>query len=64
MQFNGEKEMRRKKQVTVIEAILAFKKNMQKICNDPKSGVTSISISSPTLENNKEIVIAKKEVKK
>lgn len=56
--------MRRKKQVTVIEAILAFKKNMQKICNDPKSGVTSISISSPTLENNKEIVIAKKEVKK
>jgi hypothetical protein len=33
---------------------------MQKMCDNPKSGFTSISISSPTWNDGKEIIIAEK----
>jgi len=55
--------MKKKKPVTDIEAVLAFKKSMQKLCNNSKSGFTSISISSPTFNDGKEIVIAQKDKK-
>jgi len=52
--------MSKKKTITALEAVLKFKKSMQKICNDPTSGVTSISITSPSYNKGKEVIIAEK----
>jgi hypothetical protein len=44
----------------LIKAALKFQREMQRLVDSNKSGITSISISSSMFDNKQEIVIAKK----
>jgi hypothetical protein len=39
-----------------------FKKKMQRMVNDPKSGCTGISMSSPHVDGGKEFIIAERKI--